>query len=378
MARMTAIRLPAPLFAGRVLGIPIRLDWSWVPMIPVYSWAIAAVYLPRVAPDRPIAEYWVWGVVTTFLLVVSVIAHELAHAVVARVEGLEVHDITVHLFGGMARMSGEPATPSAELKIAVVGPGVSFALGLVFLLLDSLLIYGTEYLAAGRVLRHLGVLNIFLATFNLLPGFPLDGGRVLKAVLWRRRGDPVSALRTARSAGRSIALSLLGVGLYVFFFTDKLTGLLSVAMGAVLMLALGTREREVPRRARANTVADLMRRPAVAVAPTTTVHELVNVVLPAHRQTAFLVTSGGRLHGVVELEALRDLPRDAWRRTAVAAVMRPVDDSVFVGVATPLEEARRRLSTNGVGQAAVLDADGLVVGSLGSEDLGPKKPGRRA
>jgi Zn-dependent protease len=372
MAAMRAIRLPAPLFAGRVLGIPVLLDWSWIPMIPVYSWAIAAVYLPRVAPGRPIAEYWFWGVTTTFLLVVSVVVHELAHAVVARVEGLEIHDITVHLFGGMARMSGEPPTPSAELKIAVVGPGASFALGIVFLLLDTLLIYGTSYLAAGRVLRHLGLLNLFLATFNLLPGFPLDGGRALRAILWRRRGDAASALRTARSAGRSIAISLLGVGLYVYFFTEKLTGILSMAMGAVLMLALSARERPVHGAARTNTVADHMRRPA-AVDPATTVHALVNDVLPAHRQTAFLVMSGGRLYGVVPLESLKDLPRDAWRRTPVSAVMRPVDDTLFVAVGAPLDEARRLVRTNGVGLTAVLDADGLVVGSLGAEDLEPAR-----
>jgi Zn-dependent protease/CBS domain-containing protein len=373
MSSMSALRLPAPLFAGRVLGIPIRLDWSWIPMIPVYSWAIAAVYLPGAAPDRPVAEYWIWGVITTFLLVVSVVAHELAHAVVARVEGLEIHDITVHFFGGMARMSGEPSTPSAELKIAVVGPGASFALGIVFLLLDTVLIYGTPYLAAGRVLRHLGLLNIFLATFNLLPGFPLDGGRVLRAVLWRRRGDAASALRTARSAGRSIAISLLGVGLYVFWLTDRLTGVLAMSMGAVLMLALGTSERTAPGRARANTIADLMRRPPVTVTPTMTVHELVNDVLPTHKQTAFLVTSAGRLHGVVALESLRDLPRDAWRRTSVADVMHPVDETVFVDVGAPLDEAWHRLLTNGLGHAAVLDADGLVVGSLRREDLDAKR-----
>lgn len=346
-------------------------------MIPVYSWAVAAVYLPRVAPDRPLAEYWFWGITTTFLLVVSVVVHELAHAVVARVEGLEIRDITVHLFGGLARMSGEPATPSAELKIAVVGPGASFALGIVFLLLDTVLIYGTSYLAAGRVLRHLGLLNLFLATFNLLPGFPLDGGRVLRAVLWRRRGDPASALRTARSAGRSIAISLLGVGLYVYFFTEKLTGMLAMAMGAVLMLALGARERATPGSLRPNTVAERMRRPAVAVAPTTSVHALVNDVLPTHRQTAFLVTAGERLLGVVELETLRYVPKDDWRRTTIADVMRPVDDALFVEENAPIEVARRLVQSNGIGQAAVLDRDGAVVGYVRAEDV-ERRRGRRA
>lgn len=347
-------------------------------MIPIYSWAIAAVYLPRTAPDRSPVEYWVLGGVTTLLLVVSVIAHELAHALVARAEGLDIYDITVHLFGGMARMTGEPPTPSAELKVAVVGPGASFALGIFFLLLDTLLVHGTTYLAEGRVLRHLGIVNLVLATFNLLPGYPLDGGRVLKAVLWRRRGDLASALRTARSAGRSIAISLLGVGVYVFLFTDKLTGLFSISFGAVLLLALGEAERITPRGARrANTVADFMRRPPVAVRPETTVHSLVHDVLPNHRQTAFLVTADGRLHGVLALEEITDLPRDAWSRTTVSSVMRPVDDSVFVTATASLAEAERQVATNGLGQLAVLDADGLVVGSLSRDELPTRKPRRK-
>jgi CBS domain-containing protein len=246
---------------------------------------------------------------------------------------------------------------------------VSFALGVFFLLLDTLLLYGTPFVAEGRVLRHLGVVNLVLATFNLLPGIPLDGGRVLKAVLWRRRGDAASALRTARSAGRSIAISLLGVGAYVYAVSDKLTGLWAVSIGAVLLLALGTCVRTAPGRVRANTAGDLMRRPPVTVAPATTIHQLVNDVLPTHRQTVFLVTSSGRLHGVVELEAIRDLPRDAWAHTAVADVMRPVDDTLFVDASASLAEASHRLATNGVGHAAVLDADGMVVGSLQREDV---------
>ncbi len=136
-----------------------------------------------------------------------------------------------------------------------------------------------------------------------------------------------------------------------------------------MLLALGAREHYAPRRARNSSIADLMRRPPVAVEPRTTVHELINDVLPNHKQTAFLVASAGRLHGIVDLESLRDLPRDDWARTTVAEVMRPVDDSLFVDARAPLAEARDRLSTNGVGHAAVLDADGLVVGSLRREDL---------
>jgi Zn-dependent protease len=369
MTEMRALRLPAPLFVGRIFGIPILLDWSWIPMIPVYAWAIAAVYLPHQAPGRSPAAYWALGLVTTVLFVVSVVVHELAHALVARTEGVEIDDITVHLFGGMARLRSEPPTPSAELKIAVVGPGASFALGIFFLLLDTYLVYGSSYLAEGRVLRHLGIVNLVLATFNLLPGYPLDGGRALKAVLWRWRGDAASALLTARSAGRSIAISLIAVGLYVYQFTDKFTGLSSLSVGAMMLLALVAGDRRGARRARAATIADVMTKPPVTISPETTVEQLVDEVLPAHPQTAFLVASQGRLHGVLALEAIKELSRDAWARTAVSTVMRPVDDRLFVASTAPLDEATRLVESNGVGCAAVLDGDGLVVGSVTKGDF---------
>lgn len=365
--------LPPPLAVGRLFGIPILLDWSWMPTVPLYAWAIAGVFLPGVAPGRSPLVYWGLGALTALLLVVSVVVHELAHALMARAEGLEIHDITLHIFGGMARLASEPETPAAELKIAAVGPAASFLLGVLFLALDNLLFYGTTFVAEGRVLGHLGVVNLILATFNLLPGFPLDGGRVLKAVLWKRRGDAESAMRTARSAGRSIAWALVGVGIYVFLFTDRLTGLWSLSIGAILLVVLGLREGA--RGAAAETVAAFMRRPPVAVEPHTTVHDLVHDVLPRHRQTAFLVTSGGRLHGVLPLEAIRDLPRDAWPTTPVSGFMKPVDDTLFVPATASAADAARLLSTNGLGQAAVLDSYGFVVGSLGPDELGRRRRG---
>jgi len=330
-------------------------------MLPLYAWAIAGAYLPQHAPALSVATLWVYGAATALLLVVSVLVHELAHAIVARTEGLVVEDITLHFFGGMARMSGEPPTPGAELRIAVVGPGASFALGVFFLLIDSFFVYGTTLVAEGRVLRHLGIVNLVLATFNLLPGYPLDGGRILRALLWKRTGDPLRAMRTARGAGRSIALALVAVGAYVFLFTDRMTGLWAFSFGVVLLLLLGLSDNAWAHGAQA--VARVMRRPAVAVEPATTVGKLVHDVLPDHRQTEFLVTSAGRLLGVVSLDALRAVARDAWDATPVSEFMHPVDETIFVDEGTPVAVALARAKTNGIGQVAVLDREGIVVGS---------------
>lgn len=366
------MRLPQPLSIGKLFGIPVLLDWSWMPLIPLYSWAVAGVNLPQTAPGRSPLVYWALGVTTTFLLLVSVVVHELAHALVARSEGLAIHDITLHFFGGMARMGDEPKTPSAELKIAVVGPGASFALGVLFLLANNVLLYGTPYVAEGRVLRHLGILNLVLATFNLLPGYPLDGGRALTAVLWRWRGNRDAALGTARSAGRAIAFSLTGVGAYVFLFFDRLTGLYSMSIGVLLLLVLGTSDRARHLLARRGAVEAVMRRPPVTIAPQTTIHDLVDRVLPEHRQTSFLVVADGRLHGILSLAAIRDLPRELWAHALVRAWMHPVEEAFFVESTTSVAEAEELLSRNGLGQLAVLDSEGLVVGSLEKKDLASK------
>lgn len=330
-------------------------------MLPLYAWAIAGVYLPSHVQGLPVATLWIYGAATAILLVASVLVHELAHALVARTEGLEIEDITLHFFGGLARMSGEPPTPRAEFRIAVVGPGASFALGVFFLLLDSFFVYGTTLIAEGRVLRHLGIVNLVLATFNLLPGYPLDGGRVLRAYLWKKTGDPLRAMRTARGAGRSIAIALLAVGAYVFLFTDRMTGLWAFSFGVVLLLMLGLSDNAWAHGAQ--SVSRIMRRPAIAIEPATTVNALVHDILPEHRQTEFLVTSGGRLLGAVSLDALRAVARDAWGSTRVSEFMHPVDETIFVSEATPVAAALARVKTNGIGQVAVVDRDGVVVGS---------------
>src|SRR5215216_2969110 len=176
---------PKPFYLGRVLGIPIRAHYSWLPVFPFYAWAIASGLLPREAPGLSVYEYWALGLFTTALLFASVLVHELAHAVMARAEGLGTGNITLYMFGGLASLNGQPAQPSSEFKIAVVGPAASFLLGLVFFLADELLLYDTPHRGLGQVLRHVGNINLLLAGFNILPGMPLDGGRVLRAMIWR-------------------------------------------------------------------------------------------------------------------------------------------------------------------------------------------------
>src|SRR5436853_1643819 len=233
---MTVNLKPFPI--GRSFGIRIRARYSWLPVIPLYAWAIASGLLPREAPGLSPLEYWSLGVLTTLLLFASVLAHELAHAVMARAEGLGTGQITLYMFGGLASLNGQPAQPMSEFKIAIVGPAASFLIGMIAYLIVDLFIQGTTHRAVGQVFRHLGLVNLFLAGFNILPGLPLDGGRVFRALMWKLNKNFRAATQMAVRSGLMIALALVIYGIVAFLTVADygITGLWSLAVG--LMIAL--------------------------------------------------------------------------------------------------------------------------------------------
>lgn len=358
-----------PLSLGRVFGIPIRAHYSWLPVFPFYVWAIAASLLPRQAPGLGALEYWFYGLLTAILLFASVLAHELAHAVMARAEGLGTGHITLYVFGGLASLQGQPANPSAEFKIAVVGPAASFLLGAVFFLTAQVMPESAA--AAEQVLRHLGLVNWFLAGFNILPGLPLDGGRVLRAIVWRFTRNFRQATQIAARAGFVIALTMIVYGLYFFFAVDKVIGLSSTAMGVILALMLGTTERRAWGifRARRGTIEDVMNHDVILIAPEMKVSDFINTVLTNNRDISFAVAQDKRLHGLLMLEDLRAVPQDEWPRLEAKDCMRPVDGSMFLSASTRVAQAQAILSQSPTGRAVVIDASGLIVGQVSLSDV---------
>lgn len=367
---------PKPFELGRVFGIPIRAHYSWLPVFPFYAWAIASFYLPREVanlrlPELPAYQYWLLGVVTTALLFASVLAHELSHALMARAEGLGTGNITLYIFGGLATLEGQPANPSSEFKIAVVGPAASFILGTIFLAIDQIVLYDTSYRTIGQVFQHLGLVNWFLAGFNILPGLPLDGGRVLRALLWHFNKNFRAATQIALRAGLIIAVTLIIWGVYTFLFKDFITGVWCVTIGVVIALMLATadgRSRGVWRVQR-GTVEDVMNRDVVLISPDMKVADFINKVLKNNRHTSFPVASDKRLHGLLLLEELKSVAREDWPRLTARDCMRPVDESMFISVLTPVAEARARVESNGLGRAVVLDSRGLIVGYVSLRDI---------
>jgi Zn-dependent protease/predicted transcriptional regulator len=360
-----------PFYLGRVFGIPIYAHYSWLPVFPFYAWAIASGLLPREAPGLSMVEYWALGLLTTMLLFVSVLVHELAHATMARAEGLGTGNITLYMFGGLASLNGQPAQPSSEFKIAVVGPAASFLIGTIFFVSVEVFLRGTTHRALGQVLRHLGIVNLFLAGFNILPGLPLDGGRVLRALLWRFNKNFRTSTQIAIRAGLMIAITLVALGIVWFLFVDWVMGMWMLIVGLMIALMLGTtegRHRGVWRVKR-GTIEDVMNRDVVQIPPSMKVTDFINKVLNNNHHTSFPVVHERRLHGVLLLEELKQVPREDWPRLEAREVMRPVDASMFINANTPIPQAQSILSNNGLGRAVVLDVNGLIVGYVSLRDV---------
>ncbi|HEX8338364.1 MAG TPA: site-2 protease family protein [Pyrinomonadaceae bacterium] len=349
---------------ARVLGIPVRIDYRWFLVFALSAWVIAVMFREgtpmthRVRLDAWAA--WVAGVLTTFGLFLSIFGHELSHALLARAEGIESEERVLHPFGGLTRLRREPDNPRAEFRIAIAGPSASFMIGAVsFAGFYVAQLAGLD--ALGAALTIIGFWNFTIAASNLLPGYPLDGGRVLRAFLWKRTGQLDDATRVAGLGGQLIGGSLGVFGVWFYWRAgDPFMGLWLVVVGLFLFDAARgvTRPRKTLR-----TAGDAMAA-AVAVEPDSTVGHFVDHVLALHRQEAFAVARGGRLHGILTLKDLQALPRERWHHTRVREVMRPVSDELFVAPSAPLARAERLLNENGAGALAVVDDAGRLVGLL--------------
>ena len=384
---------------GRIFGIPLIIDYSWPPVAVLHIWMVSKFWMvSEVRPPLPPWHNLIFGTVITALFFASVLIHELSHALVARMEGIRIHDIQLHIFGGWARLVGEPPTPMAELRIAIAGPVSSFLLAIFFWLwlitVEGLSGGAMEARAASVAFLYLAAANFFLAMFNLLPGLPLDGGRALRAILWQRRKDILSATRTTMKLGVWLAYLLISYGMLLVVLGAVRGSSWQDFVIAVWLLVLGTflksaaendyryREQqsagEETRRPQrddhkqwdvSGTVGAVMQSPAVSVSPELLVAEFIDRILTSHRHTNFPVARDGRLHGVLSLESLREEPQDKWEKLTIGEVMKPIDESLFINVRASIEHARRKLKMNSLGFLAVIDQDGFLIGHLNAKDL---------
>lgn len=371
-----------PFQLARISGIPLMIDYSWPLVVGLHFWLVAAFYLPQRARFAAEWEQVFFGLLITALFFASIVLHELAHAFAAKVEGIRTLEIRLHVFGGWARLEHESPTPMTDLRIALAGPAMSFLLGVFFVL--CLLSTSSQTLRFSpwrATFFYLAIANVGLAMFNVIPGLPLDGGRALRAWLWHRSNDILAATRTATRMGVALAYMLISYGIFhAVWRRDFLSAVWVVIVGAFLKQAaesvyrqqqavIAARGAALKRPAAAGTVGAVMSAPPVTVSPDLRVSEFVEQVLEKYRYTSFPVARDGRLHGMLSLERLRQLPPEEWSHTTIGEVMYPVDDSLFITARASLEHAANKLKASPLRRLAVLDSDGFIIGFLSDGDL---------
>lgn len=303
-----------------VMGIPIKVHFSWLIIFGLITWSLSTLYFPQAAPKLPALSYWAGGLAGSTLLFVSVALHELSHSFVATRYRLPIISITLFIFGGVAQMKGEPPNPKAEAGMAVAGPLSSFVLSLIFLMIYELV--------TGQVARalflYLSRVNFILGAFNLIPGFPMDGGRVLRAFLWKRTGDFFYATRRASTYGLRIALFFIIIGLLSMLFGFPgsiwlmLIGWFLYTAAQASYQQAGLQESLSGRK-----VMDLMIRDFISIPPDMTIKTAVDDYFLRYGYGGFPVIDNGRFLGFVTLKEVKDVPKERWKDVRVSEVCVP-------------------------------------------------------
>lgn len=348
-------------------GIEINVHASWLLIFGLVGFSLATAYFPAAVPGLDPATAWLLGGLAALLLFACVVAHELAHSVVARSLGLEVRSITLFLFGGVSNLAGEAKRPSIEFRVAIAGPLTSFALAAAAFGFAVLVDAGP---AVEATAGYLALINVALGLFNLLPGFPLDGGRVLRSLVWSATNNLRRATEIASAVGQLVAWGLVIWGFLRIFQGDLIGGLWIAAIGWFLQNAavVSLQQTVLETRLRDLTAGDVIGPVGAGALPTNTVAEVVDgMILPTARR-AVPVVDDGRLVGLVTLGDVAGVPRERWRETQLGAIMTPADQLVTVSRGSSLLSAIKGMSSGDYEQVPVVE-DGRLIGLLSRSDV---------
>lgn len=350
-------------------GIEVKAHWGWVLVLLLFTFELASAYFPDAMPGESTVLYWVLGFIAALMLFVSVLLHEFSHSFLARARGYKVRDITLFIFGGVSSIEEEARSAADEFLIAVVGPLTSFVLAGVFFVLAQVVTPPVHTAGAGvaATLQYLAGINFLLGLFNMIPGFPLDGGRVLRSIIWAITRNAQSATRWAGFAGQLVAYGFMLWGLYLAFSGAFLSGIWIAFIGWFLLSAAQQTTAGVAVRhaLRGMTVGQVMQQAPPAASPHFTLaHLLTQYILPYNVRSVPVVNTEGILVGIITLGDIRDVPQDQWGTVTVGQLMTGSDKLRVVRPQDGLDRAAELLDDGQVDDLPVVDAYGRLTGVL--------------
>jgi len=355
---------------GRVFGIAIDVDWTWFIVFFLFAALLSQGLLAERLPGLGFPARWLLAALTTVLFFASVLLHELAHSVVAIRNGLGITGITLFIFGGVSKMADEPRSPTMELKIALAGPATSIALSLLFFVLARLAAAMPGGAILGTICFYLGTVNGFLAIFNLLPGFPLDGGRVLRAGLWRGLMNLTEATRIASSFGQGLGILMIMAGVLMFLGHAPWNGVWLAFIGWFLIQAAQASYQQLIVRQSLSgiPVSQVMTTQVESVPADATLEEVVHDYMMAHNHPAFPVIEGEVVLGLLCLGDIRHVPREQRSQVTARQAAPPLSDHNTIAPSAQVWDALLRMTAEDCGRLLVME-NGRLLGILSRTDI---------
>jgi Zn-dependent protease/predicted transcriptional regulator len=350
-----------------IKGIPVEIHISWLLAFFLFSIALSRGYFPLVVEGLSSPEYWAAGIITTMLVFASILTHEFGHSLVAIREGIPIKKITLFVFGGVSQMETEPTSPATELKVTAAGPLTSLLIaaitGAIFYL----------FLTPGEIISEsvffIAQLNLVVAIFNLIPAFPLDGGRLFRSIVWYFGKNMLSATRIAVGLGSVLSFVIMGIGFMMIFFQGNLSGLWLIFIGWMIYQGgQSSYSQLVFKETFAGMkVSELMSTDLQTVSPDDTLEELAECFLH-YKYGAFPVVYGSTTHGLVSLQNMKDIPREKWPETKIQSILTPLKETLVLRPDSDAADVMMKMASQNTGRALVME-DGNLVGLLSRTDM---------
>ncbi len=346
---------------GKISGIQIRLDYSWFIIFALVTWSLSAGYFPRQFPRLDVSSYWIAGIVASILFFFSIILHELMHSVIALKSGIKIRSITLFIFGGATHLSREAKTPRKEFWIALSGPLASIFLGLTIWGAAMIITDDVSPIIAS-VFHYLAWINVFLGIFNLVPAFPLDGGRILRAIAWWKTGNPAYAIRLSTDLGKGFSIAVIGIGMIQMLTGSLIAGIWLSLIGLFLrgMAYAGMHEFEIRHSMENMRVRQIMVKNVISVPPEITVAQLITDYLLHTALREFPVRRKEHILGIVSLDQLAGVKKEDRARMTVENIMIPISDQMRISPEERLSEALDKMKSGKTSRLLVMDNGELL------------------